>query len=892
MSSSKKRKRDTNAPQSNEENHNHNANGSLNPRRSNRVANRNASLLNDIHTSTTQSSGRGRGSERTTHYKAEPDEYDNDDDDSVIDLTDNRESVGFGFGSRSMKQGHSAANAASAAAPYYPFDAAALLSSSSSSTAAAAARRGLRHDAHSVSDNNDEDEDEVDRDSEEEQVDPEYKAAVAAAGIDYRQLLRNAAQERVARRASGVGVGVNTSASASAARPGVGSRALMTNKKSTKKKKKKKSRTDKYRDRFKEPDGKKRLHPERKKKKKTDRSSSDDEGESSDGDDAVDDDVQRLFDRVYAARQADRRSSAQNHFDPVGVCRTVAECPRGDARCARNPAQYPCLTNAQIQLEPQQQRCVIHMFENESLLVEHIVGAGKTYIAAGTSVCLLAKYPRMRCWMITPAGLVQNMKDTLTSYGVHDFSRYHFMGHDEFYRAITGTSKSHQHLASDALDGDLVVIDEAHEFRNPDGKRAQALLRAIRHAAKLLLMTATSAYNFPSDTCVQLAMMYRTDQVFHLDRFNEMVDDAIYHGQLPAARMIQNLFRCLISIHDYVDLALFPEAIDEIVSLPMSVAFYKKYKVIEEAEEAKMREMYGRIDPTVFYTGLRQAVNDANLDNDAASPKPAWVMNCIVRNPGVQVVVFSAFLQKGTSQLFSLLDAAGIRYGWIYGGMPQKERLEQVRLFNAQQIQIMLLSKAGGQGLNLKRTEIMIGLEPGWQQAGTDQFKGRGRRRGSHANMPLHRRRIKRYDLVLEKPGEPRKISDYMKPTFNGYEDERHEIMNESELPTPSVDHYLLRMSRRKHDRNMRFKRLIEPVSIEYLNCSSNTHTCVVPPSGASAASAVPHAFHGAGVAAHSHPAAAASRDPAASARGPAAAASHAMASHATHRNTRRNSLM
>ena len=572
-----------------------------------------------------------------------------------------------------------------------------------------------------------------------------------------------------------------------------------------------------------------------------------------------------FFDKFYKPRRdqllaAGRGGTrAQNHSDPIGVCASAATCPRGDATCQLDPAQYPCLQGRPIQLEPQQLRCVMHMLENNELLADHVVGAGKTYIAVATAACLLDRDPNMHCWMITPAGLRQNMLDTLLAYGVHDMTRIHIMGHDEFYRALMGTSKAHAKLTPDVLRNAFVAIDEVHGFRNPDGKRTRQLLKAMQYAAKILLMTGTSAYNFPSDTCVSLAMLYRTTKVFHLDRFNETVDAALYRGDWKSARLIQELFRCMISMHHVNNPAMFPEALDEVVTLVMPDTFFAKYAVIEEAEEAKMRARYGSIDPTVFYNGLRQAVNDAELDADATSPKIPWIVDCLQRHADEQAVVYSAFLGKGTVQLAAQLKTKHVPFGQIYGGMSDKERKATITLYNTRKNRVMLLSKAGGEGLNLLRTEIMIGMEPGWQEAGTSQFKGRGSRRGSHKNMPAHRRRVRRFDLVLDKPHERRKLADYMKADFNAYEDEHRELLVEQGWATPSVDHYMFRLSKRKNERNKRFMLMVQPGSIEKLNCHSGVAVCVPRAASASAgassaAAAAPAAAAASSVAAHAPP--------------------------------------
>jgi len=84
-------------------------------------------------------------------------------------------------------------------------------------------------------------------------------------------------------------------------------------------------------------------------------------------------------------------------------------------------------------------------------------------------------------------------------------------------------------------DFDVVLIDESHNFRNPETKRYQAAMEIIRGGAKpdkrVLLLTATPINNSPWDLYHQLSLITRGD-------------DTWYAGRGPIANL-RNTFRTI-----------------------------------------------------------------------------------------------------------------------------------------------------------------------------------------------------------------------------------------------------------------------------------------------------------------------------------------------------------
>jgi SNF2 family DNA or RNA helicase len=147
-----------------------------------------------------------------------------------------------------------------------------------------------------------------------------------------------------------------------------------------------------------------------------------------------------------------------------------------------------------------------------------------------------------------------------------------------------------------------------------------------------------------------------------------------------------------------------------------------------------------------FYNGFRRAVN--NLEG-AESPKVKWVVKQMEdASPTDKMIVFSHFLDAGNLAILNALPSdLQKRCAYIRGNVTKKKRAEIVNKYNNNQIQFLFISKAGGEGLDLKETRKIIILEPSWNRALEEQVIGRGVRYMSHSALPLKDRKVDIYRL-------------------------------------------------------------------------------------------------------------------------------------------------
>jgi hypothetical protein len=183
----------------------------------------------------------------------------------------------------------------------------------------------------------------------------------------------------------------------------------------------------------------------------------------------------------------------------------------------------------------------------------------------------------------------------------------------------------------------------------------------------------------------------------------------------------------------------------------MDPEYYKKYQDVENSLLDKSKK-----DPKIndfFYHNLRVAIN--SLDGEL-SPKINWIIDFITKeaDEGRKSVVYSNWKKAGMNLLRKRLDALnrpGL-YLYISGDVNSDVRKIARKKFNNDQAKILLISKAGGEGLDLKGVRNIIIMESNWNASSDKQIIGRGIRYKSHSHLPEDQRNVTVYRLLLHKP--------------------------------------------------------------------------------------------------------------------------------------------
>ncbi len=142
-----------------------------------------------------------------------------------------------------------------------------------------------------------------------------------------------------------------------------------------------------------------------------------------------------------------------------------------------------------------------------------------------------------------------------------------------------------------------------------------------------------------------------------------------------------------------------------------------------------------------------------NAEAAAVAPRP----------PPQKVILYSAWLDFGVEAVEDLLDRMGVSYAKVTGGMSAAKREAAMQRYNddADPVNVLLFTKAGAEGMDLKATRRVVILEPHWHAGLIDQAIARAVRMTSHAHLPPEERVVTVHHLVLDKPPLPPGVNDH-----------------------------------------------------------------------------------------------------------------------------------
>lgn len=406
-------------------------------------------------------------------------------------------------------------------------------------------------------------------------------------------------------------------------------------------------------------------------------------------------------------------------------------------------------------LQPHQEEAVQRALRGD-LILAHSTGSGKTLtsIAAADAI----DKPVV---VLTPASLVENFKKEL---------RKHKKGGPrvEVMSLPTAVKRNYQ-----IPEGSTLIVDEAHSLRNTGTARQQYVKEQAGRAGRVLALTGTPAYNQISDWAPLVNIVARRRVVPELPadfqaqyirqlrvvpRLSQRLS-GVEPGLLEKLVRTQDLKAKLAPYVDVFDTDVEkPVRRDEDVYVDMSKDQLDAYKFVQDRLPPSIRaKIRANLPPSkaearmlnAFLTGLRQTANTAEGFVPTAEPgeKMKKAVELLRRfqeeNPEQhRALVYSNFLESGVDSYAKLLDKAGIPYGRYTGKLSGKEKKALVDSYNKGDIDVLLASGAGSEGLDLKNTRLIQLLEPHWNESRTDQVIGRGIRYKSHEGLPLDQRNV------------------------------------------------------------------------------------------------------------------------------------------------------
>ena len=398
------------------------------------------------------------------------------------------------------------------------------------------------------------------------------------------------------------------------------------------------------------------------------------------------------------------------------------------------------------------------------VLLADEVGLGKSFVAAAVARTLQERGFEIEC--IVPASLVAQWKSTLREFGVDA-------------RMLT-----HDGIVSDPFVADperrrLLVVDEAHVFRNPHTQRYAALARRTL-AAALLLVTATPICNSADDLGALIALLAADDalrdagvgSIEEAFRRRDAAELAVIVGELvirrdrdvlPDALRFGDLERRVVR-HPVIDARI----IDDLQFPLFSDAALLRRTLWRRAESspAALRESLTR--QLRFYERALDALQRgraltkrdyrrafAGDDRDALQQVLFWEVFTPPQAPAIDAPAIEEEMRRiealhampfddakrdllrrvldaTPTLVFTSAIATARDLHEAFGGglVTSQTRAAALHAFTRGKIDLLIATDLASEGLNLQRAGVVVHYDIPWNPVRLDQRNGRAHRIG------------------------------------------------------------------------------------------------------------------------------------------------------------------
>jgi SNF2 family DNA or RNA helicase len=348
----------------------------------------------------------------------------------------------------------------------------------------------------------------------------------------------------------------------------------------------------------------------------------------------------------------------------------------------------------------------------------------------------------------------------------------------------------------------LLIVDEAHEFKtdwdfmfhesvygkvDPESNtRAKVFMEmVVPKVWKIMLMTATPALNRWYDIlnlicavkniprqdmklCVKEEKKYRIFRTLQplipsmTPEQKDIINTLLSLQQLEISNsqiemtypmILRNeCFKNAIMFRnvDY-DSGDFPSRRDTYLKAYMSSTFYREYMAIVAKHKKKDKKSGDQLED--------QAQQAFTLQRYIAmipgNPKNSELVDIIRSGAYKKISIYSRFVGplKGVREhIYEVASELGYSLDMITGELTKSQKDATLEKYNNAEKAIILLSDAGGQGLDFKGINVSIVYEPGINESREEQFIGRAVRYRSHVHLPPEERNVVVIRMVMVFP--------------------------------------------------------------------------------------------------------------------------------------------
>ncbi|MEA1886841.1 MAG: DEAD/DEAH box helicase [Bacteroidota bacterium] len=455
-----------------------------------------------------------------------------------------------------------------------------------------------------------------------------------------------------------------------------------------------------------------------------------------------------------------------------------------------NSKVFDTLINGQ--LYDYQKEGVKKIVEEGRILLADDMGLGKTIQAIAATELFVAYFQVRRVLIICPTSLKYQWKREIEKFADRDsiivegpiHERKDMYNDASLYKIISyGICRNDLDMIN-AMDPDLVIIDEAQRIKNWKTKTAQAVKKIKSEYA--IVLTGTPLENKIDElhSIVEFIDMYKLGPLFRFLNNHQILDEK---GKLSGYKNLRTINETLKDIllrrtkkeiidqlpgridkNFYVELTKEQERdhdsyYDTVCQL-VNKWIYQRMLSESDRELLLMSLNCMRMVCDSTYI-LNKKTNSGNKINEVTE-----LLGELLQNDENKIVIFSQWKRMFELQIKEL-DKNKIPFVYLNGDISARQRKVIMDLFqNNNEIKIFLSTDAGGVGVNLQSANILINLDLPWNPAVLEQRIGRIYRLGQKQHISV-------FNFIAKKSIEHRilYLLDFKKSVFKGVIEEEGE---------------------------------------------------------------------------------------------------------------------
>jgi len=383
-------------------------------------------------------------------------------------------------------------------------------------------------------------------------------------------------------------------------------------------------------------------------------------------------------------------------------------------------------------ITPKQHQELVRSFINEEssrgLVVFHGLGTGKTFTAIFAAETFLKNHKKAKVVVLVSASVKTQFMEQVKRIA-RKSKKYKFYSRQEFVRL----DKNDSSKCSD----NMIIVDEAHNVRNSEGKITKAIVACTDVAKKVLLLTATPLVNSVHEIGSMVRMLTPRSRIPL--KYNSFTEEFGEDG-LNKERRIKRLLKDKISFYvSEGSKSGFPR--EEFYEVFVNME-KRQCEIYDDVMKGKFSDKLEKVisDPTamakalVFFQKPRQFCNIVKEGREKYQPKIDALTSKVIKatRKGKKCVVYSQYIDSGLVPVSKALTRKNVKFGMLTGDTPKDDKQDIIDRYNSGKLEAILLSRTASEGVDLKETSEIHILEPHFHMSSLHQVKGRGIRYKSH----------------------------------------------------------------------------------------------------------------------------------------------------------------